>query len=77
MHATIKTPGEHYGHLDGAAAAESGIEQCGDRAFERRRYSARLDECEREDYDRAYTEAFDTQRLLQVDWRVVESGSLP
>lgn len=79
MIATIKTPGEHFGHVDGAAAADSPTgESCADRAFDRRVDSSRLDECERADYERAYVEAFDTARALRhalAGWRVVEAGA--
>jgi predicted secreted protein len=65
--ATIATPAEYYGHLDGAAAASNGgTARYGDRAFEARLTAAhqRLDETDREVYTRCYTEAFDAQRAL-------------
>jgi hypothetical protein len=76
MHATIKTPGEHFGHLDGAAAAEVGTERYPDRAFERRRSSARLDELDRADYARSYTEAFDVACDLKRAQRNRQPGGL-
>lgn len=77
MHRTIKSPGEHYGHLDGSAAAEEGSERYPDRAFDRRQRTSRLHESERADYARAYVEAFDVAVVLKLarvtsTWLVVQ-----
>lgn len=74
----IKSAAEHFGHLDGAAAAEQGIELFPDRAFERRLYASRLVEAERPEYERAYFEAFTARaaQLLSPGPRVVETGEV-
>ena len=76
MHAPTKTPGEYYGHIDGAAAAERGTEMFPDRAFERRLYTSRLDESDRGEYERAWFEAFHAQAALRTGLRVVETGGM-
>lgn len=76
MSPTIKSPGEYFGHHDGAAAADGGTERYPDRAFERRSKLARLDEADRADYGRAYTEAFDTACDLKRASRNRQPGGL-